>query len=258
MNSRLSWLVLLLYLAGGCDMPGKPKPEDQFVSPQKELTFNVLFKQNCVGCHGADGQLGPAPPLNDPLFRSIVPEKDLESVIARGRAGTLMPAFGLAHGGTLTAVQIKVLCNELKGIPYKIVDKREGNEVVQDPQGIHPEWGVPHPREGVPSYLASAQTDGNHSEGIRVFARACASCHGEHGQGGEKGAINDPVFLALISDQALRRLVITGRHDLGMPDYTDATGREDGFKPLTSQEITEVVALLAHWRQPELDDVKGN
>ena len=29
------------------------------------------------------------------------------------------------------------------------------------------------------------------------------------------GAINAPAFLALISDQALRRIIITGRPDLG-------------------------------------------
>ena len=77
-------------------------------------------------------------------------------------------------------------------------------------------------------------------EGLKVFARACASCHGDRGQGGTNGgksvgAINDPDFLALISDQALRRYVITGRPDLGMPDYADPKGRPEGFQPLTSR-----------------------
>ena len=87
---------------------------------------------------------------------------------------------------------------------------------------------------------------------------ACASCHGERGQGrvfsDEKGgkpagAINVPAFLTLYSDQALRRFVITGRPDLGMPDCTDRQGRPDEFKPLTSQEVTDLVALLASWRE---------
>jgi cytochrome c oxidase cbb3-type subunit 3/ubiquinol-cytochrome c reductase cytochrome c subunit len=72
------------------------------------------------------------------------------------------------------------------------------------------------------------------------------------------GAINDPDFLALISDQALRRLVITGRPDLGMPDYADPKGRPEGFKPLTSQEVTDVVALLAYWRKGGSINGKGN
>ncbi len=79
---------------------------------------------------------------------------------------------------------------------------------------------------------------------------ACASCHGDDGRGGKSaGAINDPNFLALISDQALRRYVITGRPDLGMPDYADPKGRPEGFQPLTSQDVANVVALLADWRR---------
>ena len=65
------------------------------------------------------------------------------------------------------------------------------------------------------------------------------------------GPINVPEFLTLFSDQALRRLVITGRPDLGMPDCTDRQGRPDEFKPLTSREVTDLVALLASWREAE-------
>jgi len=82
-----------------------------------------------------------------------------------------------------------------------------------------------------------------------VFARACAGCHGRQGQGGEHGAINEPAFLALISDRALRRIVITGRPDLGMPAYDGTDGRPDDFPPLTSAQIDDLVALLASWRQ---------
>ena len=39
------------------------------------------------------------------------------------------------------------------------------------------------------------------------------------------GAINVPDFVALFSDQALRRLIITGRADLDMPGSSDGQGR---------------------------------
>ena len=67
---------------------------------------------------------------------------------------------------------------------------------------------------------------GSRERGAKVFARACAGCHGDRrrrasGDGDRRGAINDPAFLALISDQALRRIIITGRPDLGMPTFAE-------------------------------------
>jgi cytochrome c oxidase cbb3-type subunit III len=83
-----------------------------------------------------------------------------------------------------------------------------------------------------------------------TFARACSGCHGQHGEGGDgAGPINDPAFLALTSDQELRRIIITGRPDLDMPDYAGTSGRDPGFKPLDAREIGDLVELLARWRR---------
>jgi cytochrome c oxidase cbb3-type subunit 3/ubiquinol-cytochrome c reductase cytochrome c subunit len=157
-----------------------------------------------------------------------------------------MPAFATARGGQLTSEQVKVLA-----------------------AGIKERWGpVESAPSGAPPYLLSQARPegdgaGNSEEGEKVFARACASCHGSHGQGGRHGgkpvgAINDPDFLALISDQALRRIVITGRSDLGMPDYADPEGRPESFTPLTAQDVTNVAALLGSWRQADRDTGRGN
>jgi hypothetical protein len=55
----------------------------------------------------------------------------------------------------------------------------------------------------------------------------------------------DAAYLALTSDQALRTAVIVGRSDLGMPDWrANIPGR-----PMTAQEISDVVAWLASHRQ---------
>src|SRR5262245_37222077 len=67
-----SSFILSLLLLSGCDLPGKPKRADRPVAEDRILDFKVLYGRNCAGCHGADGKLGPAPPLNDPLFLSIV------------------------------------------------------------------------------------------------------------------------------------------------------------------------------------------
>jgi cytochrome c oxidase cbb3-type subunit 3/ubiquinol-cytochrome c reductase cytochrome c subunit len=251
-------VALSLALLQGCVLPGQPNPADRPVPADQVLEFGVLYRQNCAGCHGSDGKLGPAPPLNDPLFRAIVPEEDLEGVLTGGRKKTLMPAFARENGGVLTAAQIQVLVKEIKGIPYKIVERDEGGvakvEVEPDAGGISPQWGVPgKPPDGVPSYHEQSASAGNKEKGVTVFGRACAACHGSQGQGIEREGvmartINDPVFLALNSNQVLRRYAITGRPDFGMPSYAEARPGNPDFKPLTDQEVTDLVALLASWR----------
>ena len=142
-----------------------------------------------------------------------------------------MPAFARGRGGPLTDAQVQVLA-----------------------EGIKKRWAPAAPGDA-PPYLSPARgKGGDRYEGARVFARACAGCHGDRGQGGDgAGAINNPAFLELISDQALRRLIITGRSDLKrkMPSYADNTWRGADFRPLTSQEVTDLGALLASWRRGE-------
>jgi mono/diheme cytochrome c family protein len=183
-------------------------------------------------------------------------------VITEGRAVTpaqqsLMPAFGLGKGASLTAAQLKVW-TEVKEERHE--DPRQPSPLTAAQikvlaEGIKQHWRAASPAAGVvPPYLAPTRADsGNKEEGARVFARACAGCHGSQGQGGmngerQVGAINNVAFLALTSDQALRRYAITGRPDLGMPAFDGKMGRSPDFPPLTSAEIDDLVALLAYWR----------
>src|SRR5690242_10929947 len=103
-------LVTLSLLLAGCDpdLPGKPSRADEPVYGDKVLDFKQLYSDNCAGCHGRDGQLGPAPPLNDMVFRQIVSDEDLTETITMGRPGTPMPAFAKKLGGSLTDAQIQV------------------------------------------------------------------------------------------------------------------------------------------------------
>jgi mono/diheme cytochrome c family protein len=261
----------MVTLAAGCNakLPGKPGPNDRPIPAEEVLAFDALFSRHCAGCHGKDGKLGPAPPLNDPLFRAIVPATELVRVLNEGRKvprlsqsgppETPMAAFAHANGGPLTPVQVQVLIHEIKGIRYRLVDThaqgQERMKVVADDQGTVPQWGVVGVAPAsVPAYMLSKSL-GNVERGAKIFATACASCHGANGKGvvqddRRRNKINDPVFLALISDQALRRIIITGRPDLRMPDFTDEE-RWNEARPLTSPEIDDLGALLSSWRKGE-------
>jgi mono/diheme cytochrome c family protein len=174
--------------------------------------------------------------LKDALFAAIVPDDELLRVIRGGRTGTPMPAFARENGGALTDAQIKVVAD-----------------------GIKSHWKGESPLpENPPPYALAAQdgarrTSDSVERGIKVYQQACAGCHGPNGVGNEQNgsvvnAINAPSFLALISDQALRRIIITGRPDLGMPNFAEGDGRPPDFQPLTTTEIDDLVSLLASWR----------
>ena len=57
------------------------------------------------------------------------------------------------------------------------------------------------------------------------------------------GSLVDPAYLALISDQGLRSLIIAGQPGEGMPDWrSDINGA--GSRAMTDQEVTDIVAWL--------------
>ena len=80
--------LLALILATGCDrLPGKPTPEERW-RPATEVTdFSQLYAVNCAGCHGADGRLGAARPLNDPLYLALVSAATLRASDRAGSTG---------------------------------------------------------------------------------------------------------------------------------------------------------------------------
>jgi len=252
-------IFALIALCSGCigKLPGKPDPGDVPVPAERVLKFDTVFGRNCAGCHGVDGTLGPAPPLNESLFRALVTESELEKVLLQGRKGTQMAPFAHSNGGPLSAAQVSVLVYEIKGVPYRIVTNEKSQSVQPlkpGEKGITPKWGTsPAALRSVPA-LELPEKPGDAASGARVFIRACAVCHGENGMGVEangkvRNRINERAFLALMSDQAIRRIIITGRNDLQMPDYASTLGRGDDFKPLTSEEINDLGALLSAWRQ---------
>jgi cytochrome c oxidase cbb3-type subunit III len=210
-------------LLSGCDSaPGQPRSGSEIPRPNDILNFATLYAQNCAGCHGAEGKGGAAIALADPVYLAIADNAAIRKVVANGVSGTSMPAFAASAGGMLTEKQIDVMVS-----------------------GMRSRWSRPGILEGssAPSY--AAQSTGDAQRGEVAYKTFCESCHGPGGHGGQKGsAITDGSFLALVSNQGLRTLVIAGRPELGAPDWRgDLPG-----KPMSEQEITDVVAWLASHR----------
>ncbi|MGE3809111.1 MAG: cytochrome c [Gemmataceae bacterium] len=260
---RMTILMLLLVASAGCGQPalltarnGEFPLYEHEPLPTQITSFIKLYEQNCQACHGAlikpdenysqlseaekdaDGRFGPAPPLSDPLFLAIVSDDDLRKVIAEGRPGTLMPAFAVkgvgleqngVRGGPLTDEQVNILI-----------------------KGIRGRWGDAKLKGPFPTYRVTDPASGNLEAGKKLFKSVCADCHSG------KRTLDNPDLLALMSDQMLRRIIITGRPDLTledgkthMPDFRGTAGRPANFKPLTDKDIADLMALLISWRTPQ-------
>lgn len=210
---------LTAMFVSGCGAPhGQPRNGSETLAPNEVLEFDVLYGENCAGCHGAEGRGGAAISLADPVYLAIADDAVVRKVIASGVRGTAMPGFAQSAGGMLTDKQVDVIAN-----------------------GIRSRWSRPGILNGTnaPSYLA--RSAGDAQKGAEAYKTYCESCHGLGGRGGGKGsAITNDSFLALVSDQGLRTMVIMGRPDLGGPDWR---GNVPG-RPMSDQEVTDVVAWL--------------
>jgi cytochrome c oxidase cbb3-type subunit III len=202
------------------NLPGRPAAASDVLRPSQQTDFATLYAQNCAACHGARGEGGAAIALADPIYLATVSDQVLRSVTSNGIPGTPMPAFAETAGGMLTTQQVAALVDGIR------------------------DWARPAALNSAHPPPYAADVPGEAERGAIVYQNFCASCHGPSGAGGKAGSIVDPSFLALVSDQGLRTIVITGRPELGAPDWrNDAPGH-----PMTDQQISDVVAWTAAHR----------
>src|SRR3989304_1398363 len=65
-----------------------------------------LYNENCVACHGKNGEGGVGPALNERRLLESAVDEVLFSLIRTGIPGTLMPAWGQVFGGPFTDEQV--------------------------------------------------------------------------------------------------------------------------------------------------------
>ena len=208
----------VLAVSGCRNPPGKPQYTSETKRPDQVLDFTTLYAKNCAGCHGDQGRQGAAISLANPVYLNVAGLSNIERVTAQGVPGTMMPPFARSAGGLLTDQQIQIIS-----------------------QGMVAAWGkYAVNAKGEPPYAASAA--GNATQGQSAFTARCASCHAVDSKQ-HTGSLVDPAYLALISDQGLRSILIAGEPDQGMPDWHSYPAGA-----LTDVEITDIVAWLASQR----------
>ena len=156
-----------------------------------------------------------AVPLHSTTQLSVDGKLTIRDLITNGRDGTLMPSFQSNTGNPLTEAQIDAI-------------------VI----GMHERWGGE-----VPPFASGRRyevQEGDVSKGRGAFADLCAKCHGQDGLGSEAGSVVSPDYLALVSPQYLRSVILFGRPELGMPQFA---GKTD------DKTIDDIVAWLQSHRK---------
>ncbi len=173
-----------------------------------------IFARDCSPCHGrrGEGVRDGGPAINTQEFLSEARDELIFSTITYGRPGTLMPAWGQAHGGPYTAQVVEGLVAFIRS------------------------WQsmAPSVEELVPQ--------GNPIKGAVLFSAACYACHGVTGEGVTAPRLNDPDLLAKYDDAYLREVITDGRPDRGMPVWGSF---------LSPEQVEDLVLYIRSWVEEE-------
>src|SRR5215813_5162881 len=85
----------------------------------------------------------------------------------------------------------------------------------------------------------------------QLYTQNCAGCHGVGGKLGAARSLNDPLYQAFVTDDALREAISKGRAGTNMPAFAEQAGGH-----LTDQQIELLVTgMRSRWSKP--DEFKG-
>ncbi len=83
-----------------------------------------------------------------------------------------------------------------------------------------------------------------------LYAENCAGCHGTEGRGGAAMALADPVYLAVVDESAMRKIIANGVRGTSMPAFAQSAG---GI--LTDKQIDVISSeIRSRWSRPGILD----
>jgi mono/diheme cytochrome c family protein len=166
-----------------------------------------IYDERCAACHGDQGQGEIAPTLASPDFLALADDHYLYVAMVDGRPGAGMPAWR-----NLSSADVASTIQHLRS------------------------W-----QETPSRRLSTATIDGDAATGREVFTGNCVGCHGDHAEGAVGPQLNNPVFLATVSDAMIRSWVLDGRSGTAMRGF--ARGGQ-GMTELDPERVDDVVAWL--------------
>jgi cytochrome c oxidase cbb3-type subunit 2 len=232
-------------------------PAAEAVTPTNRALLGhgrFVYLRHCIPCHGPRGDgagdmaRGLKPPPRD--FRTAVfkyrstasgqlpTDGDLARTIRTGLSGTAMPSFAM-----LQTSEIEAVVQYLKSFSKGFDDPRRHAQALTVPP--KPDWVEANPTP--PERIAAGQ---------RLYAVACAPCHGDQGGAdgpAAPGLLDARGHAAVPRDlqsgtlrsgerpEDLHQLLLSGVGGTPMPAFADTT---------TADERWELVAFLRALRRP--------
>ncbi len=181
---------ILLIVSGGFAFGAEPAN----LTAEQSAAAAADYQQYCALCHGEDRQghvNDQAPSLRS---KSLLEAGFQQRYLATsyGRPGTPMAGFSEEIGGPLNRQQMGRL-----------------NIWLQEQAGVK---SIRMPLEVITGDVAL---------GERLYARECAKCHGENGEGGNGTALGNAAMLSMTTDPFIRHAIVNGRQDTEMKAYGD-------------------------------------
>ncbi len=200
-------------------------PVGAYSAPQGDK----LYAQNCAACHGENGRGGVGVPLALASFLDSVSDRYLFETIRQGRPGRIMPAFEEMSDAQVDAIVAYMRAWSKNKAPVYPLDLVKGNS----------------------------------SNGKKLYAQHCASCHGADATGGSGTGVTfsrprdlpiiapslaNPGFLASASDAMIKHTLINGREGTPMNSFAR--------QGMSEKQLNDIVAYIRSLQAVETEQKK--
>jgi mono/diheme cytochrome c family protein len=188
---------------------GPPAPTREAVEGARPAPGHgaELYQRDCAICHSPTGR-GTA--LGPPLATADAPARSRDrtyDALARGVAGTAMPAYRIYDAAAMRAV-----IDAVAALP-----RVEGSRAA---------WRL---------------APGSPERGLNVYVRHCAGCHGDRREGKTGPSLANSGFLKVASSAYVAATVARGRSGTPMPAFSRDSANHSA---LSADEILDVSALV--------------